>query len=173
MAKTIKNSIKEVGLAKNQTWGAIEKADALYKGEAKRSYRRRWAELFMNECEHELNPNLAEDTEIETVEDFCRKHRIDRETLWAWSKEDPEFAKAYRYGKMLLANKDFKGIKHRKYEPSKTAMHLHTLDDKWKEIDRYHAALKNPDAEAAEGGFTYKGPLIKENNGSGVEDNSK
>jgi hypothetical protein len=152
MAKTIKNIIKEVGLAKNTQWGAPEEANGTFeltKPDSAARYRARWGELFVKDCRQKAKKAEEEGTEIETVEDFCDEYCIDRKTLWDWKEKDPVFAKSYRIGTMLLGNKAFKGIKHKIYEPNKTASTLHHLDrELWGPIDKYNADLKATTEEA-------------------------
>lgn len=135
-----KHNIETVGMARNEDWEAPEKMVTLLGEEKAKKYRKGWGELFIKSCRQKT----AKEGEmvIETIEDFCEVNCIGRDTLLRWSKIDPEFAMYYKQGKMLLANKDFKGIKHKIFEPSQTARHLHTLDDKWEAIDKYHADLK-------------------------------
>lgn len=184
MKKNLKNSIKDGEMARNTEWGAPESAHDVYEltnPSSAASYRKRWGNLFVKECRQAAKAKENDEIEVETIEDFCDKHCIDRDTLLQWAKKDPEFAKAYRIGTMFLANKDFKGAKKKSYDSNLLARHLHTLDEKWKEIDRYHAMLKAEVAQRIAGfdgdssGFTYKGPLLQEEptDGSGSEDNTK
>lgn len=138
--ETPNDSIETVGLARNTDWEAPEKVLMILDGEKAKRYRKGWGELFVESCKQRTHKEG--EMVVETIEDFCEVNCIHRDTLLRWSKKDEDFAKYYKMGKMLLANKDFKGIKHKVFEPSQTARHLHTLDEKWEAIDKYHSDLK-------------------------------
>lgn len=87
----------------------------------------------------------VEEEDAETIMGFCRKYHVPRDTLRNWVKSDETFKKTYDLVKLILADKDIQGAKHKRYDKDVVFKYLHKLDPDYEEINKYHADLKKPE----------------------------
>jgi hypothetical protein len=86
----------------------------------------------------------------ETVTDFCDEYNIDRDHIYYLARTYEDFRRYFTIFKRTLANKDLKGAKHRQFDKDVVMKYIHLLDDDWKEINKYHADLKNTEASISD-----------------------
>jgi hypothetical protein len=99
-----------------------------------------WRETL---AEKILEFGMKDDT-LEIME-FCFQNRILWKTLSDWRKKYPELQDAWDEAKLMIAARRRKGTIKKEYSGEYAYRDLHLYDPEWKEVNKYHAALKNQD----------------------------
>lgn len=81
------------------------------------------------------------------VMQFCRSYKIPYETLNNYVNAYPDVAKAYSDMKLYLASNRRVGAMHKELDKEAVYKDQHRYDPSWDEVNKYHAALKNDEAQ--------------------------
>ena len=108
---------------------------------------------------------------------FLTEYKIPFRTWYDWVKKYEDLREYWKEIAREIGCRKRVGALTKQFEKEVAFMDMAKLAPEWEEILKEHAALKNPEAIAQEGGFVYKGPLTKETeekeDGCRVEDNTK
>ena len=125
-------------LSKSQTWTEAIKQQALLMNPGKDQY--------VDQLIHMLY-QWAENDQALTLEGFMFAYKIPKSTFWEWCERWERLKKAVTDVKQILAMRRHEGCMTNKYNLSAAMRDMHMLDEKWDEVNRYHAALRNKDED--------------------------
>ena len=128
--KTVKTNTVPLEISKNHNW--LDNQAFIFFPE-KADWRNRLCYSMIK---------WAEDSNSLEIGQFCILYKVSYWTLREWVAQYPEVAQAYRNMKYLIASHRKVGCMTKKLDYTSCFKDMHTYDDDWVSVDKYHNDLK-------------------------------
>lgn len=138
------NTSAPLGITKNHHW-----MDLLYSGNAQMAFPEKedWRKRFI----YSLFEWFDKNPEAVVIEDFFHEYRIPRPTFQGWHEKYEDIKRAYAQVKVLIGARRRSGAIKGKFNYNAAYRDMHCYDSEWKEINAYHAKLRDDPDNRSDG----------------------
>jgi len=92
--------------------------------------------------------------EVLVWEEFCQEFDIPRRTLDGWCSRYEDLAETKRHVMIMIAARRRKGVMNFNLQQYASFRDMHVYDPEWKDVEKFHADLKNSE-ESGKSGIVY------------------